>query len=85
MRINLKFFASVRETVGVTDEVFTVPEGVTTMGELRAVLAARGGAWQEALGPDKVLRMAYQHVMSAPDTVLTEGCEVAFFPPMTGG
>jgi molybdopterin synthase sulfur carrier subunit len=85
MQIKLKFFASVRETVGVADEILTVPADVATMGDLRALLAARGGAWMDALGPDKVLRMAYQHVMSAPETVLTEDCEVAFFPPMTGG
>ena len=31
------------------------------------------------------LRMACQLKMADPDTVLTEDCEVAFFPRVTGG
>jgi molybdopterin synthase sulfur carrier subunit len=29
--------------------------------------------------------MAYNQVMCNPDTEITQGCEVAFFPPVTGG
>ena len=31
------------------------------------------------------LRMAYNQQMTDADTHITEGCEVAFFPPVTGG
>ncbi|HEY5801213.1 MAG TPA: molybdopterin converting factor subunit 1 [Burkholderiaceae bacterium] len=85
MQIALKFFASVREALGSTGESLAVPAGVATLGQLRAHLAARGGVWEQTLGPQRTLRMAYQHVMSGPETALTDGCEVAFFPPMTGG
>ncbi|GGZ00692.1 molybdopterin converting factor subunit 1 [Pseudoduganella plicata] len=85
MRINLKFFASVRETVGVGGETVDVPADVTTVGELRALLVARGGAWAQALAEGRALRMACNQQMCDASTVLSDGAEVAFFPPVTGG
>jgi molybdopterin synthase sulfur carrier subunit len=85
MDINLRFFASVREAVNVSQEAASMPPGVTTVGAVRAHLAARGGAWAGALAPERPLRMAYNQVMCSPDTAITQGCEVAFFPPVTGG
>jgi molybdopterin synthase sulfur carrier subunit len=85
MDINLRFFASVREALDTSDEKLTLPEGVTTVGAVRELLLARGGKWAEALAADKPLRTAFNHVMCSPDTSVEEGCEVAFFPPVTGG
>ncbi|PRF97554.1 molybdopterin converting factor subunit 1 [Burkholderia ambifaria] len=85
MKIQLKFFASVREALGVSDEQADVPDGVTTVGDVRAWLRLRGDAWAETLAEGRALRMACNHEMTDPDTRLTEGCEVAFFPPVTGG
>ena len=85
MQIKLRFFASVRELLGTTNETLTVPGDVTTVGAVRTLLAARGGAWTEALGEDRALRMAFNQVMCPATTALQEGCEVAFFPPVTGG
>lgn len=85
MKINLRFFASVREALGTAGEAVTLPEGVTTVGAVRDFLVARGGAWAETLGQDRALRMAFEHVMCEPETQVREGGEVAFFPPVTGG
>jgi molybdopterin synthase sulfur carrier subunit len=85
MKINLRFFASVREAVGTSGEEVSLPEGVTTVGAVRDLLIARGGVWAEALGHERALRMAFNHVMCEPEVALNEGGEVAFFPPVTGG
>jgi len=85
MNINLRFFASVREAVGTAGEAVTLPDGVMTVGAVREYLIGRGGAWAEALGPARALRMAFDHVMCEADTPIREGGEVAFFPPVTGG
>jgi len=85
MQINLKFFASVRELLGTSNETITAPAGVTTVGAVRTLLAARGGAWAEALGEGRALRMAFNQQMCPATTPLQDGCEVAFFPPVTGG
>jgi molybdopterin synthase sulfur carrier subunit len=85
MQINLKFFASVREAVGTSGETMALPEGVATVGAVRDLLIARGGAWAQALAHDRALRMAFDHVMCAPERAIRDGGEVAFFPPVTGG
>ena len=85
MHINLRFFAGVREAVGVSNEAVTLPQEVATVGAVRDFLIARGGAWAEALGRERTLRMAFNHVMCEPGTPVREGGEVAFFPPVTGG
>lgn len=85
MKIERRYFASVREAVGLAEEAVDVPQGVATIGDVRAWLRMRGGAWAEALAEGRALRMACNHTMTDAAARLTEGCEVAFFPPVTGG
>ncbi|SAL69219.1 molybdopterin converting factor subunit 1 [Caballeronia telluris] len=85
MKVELRFFASVREALGVANESVEVPDGIVNVGDVRAWLRARGGAWAETLAEGRALRMACNHVMTDPAQRITEGCEVAFFPPVTGG
>ncbi|HEY5638187.1 MAG TPA: molybdopterin converting factor subunit 1 [Burkholderiales bacterium] len=83
--MKLLYFAALREQVGVSAEEIDLPAGVTTLGALRAHLAARGGAWAEALGETRLLRAAVNQDMGQADTLVRAGDEVAFFPPVTGG
>jgi molybdopterin synthase sulfur carrier subunit len=87
MKITVKFFASVREALGTSSETIDTADGVLTVGDLRAQLAARGGAWEQALASNggRALRMAFNQVMCDAGTALADGAEVAFFPPVTGG
>ncbi|MDP3668317.1 MAG: molybdopterin converting factor subunit 1 [Telluria sp.] len=85
MDITLRFFASVRETVGTSQESITLPPGVATVGAVRRHLAGRGGAWAQALSDERALRMAFNQVMCGADAEVRDGGEVAFFPPVTGG
>ena len=85
MKINLRFFASVRELVGTAQEVLQVEQPLLTVGDVRQYLIARGGNWEYALAQARSLRMAHNQVMCAADTVIADGDEVAFFPPVTGG
>ena len=83
MKVNLRYFASLRETMGVGSE--SVDTGATTLGALRDELIARGGAHAEALGRGRVVRAALNQTMSEESAALTEGAEIGFFPPVTGG
>ncbi|PXW27334.1 molybdopterin converting factor subunit 1 [Paraburkholderia caballeronis] len=85
MKIQLRYFASVREALGLSDETVTVPDGIATVGDVRGWLRARGGVWADTLADGRALRMACNHEMTGPGTRITDGCEVAFFPPVTGG
>jgi molybdopterin synthase sulfur carrier subunit len=85
MQIELRFFASVREQLGTSQEVTTVPESVRTAGDVRHWLMARVPEWAEVLAEGRALRMAVDHQIVPADTSIHDGCEVAFFPPVTGG
>lgn len=85
MQIQLKFFASLREAVGTGHESLTVPAELKTAGQVRDLLCQRGGVWAEALAQGRAVRIACNQEMAESSTVLTDGCELAFFPPVTGG
>ena len=85
MTLQLLFFAGLREALGVERESVQIPASVTTTGELQVWLAARGGAWAQALAAGKAVRVAVDQVLGGPGTALRDGAEVAFFPPVTGG
>jgi molybdopterin synthase sulfur carrier subunit len=85
MKIQLRFFASVREKLGTSAELVELPQEVRTVGDVRLWLIQRGGVWAEVLAEGRALRMAYNLQMSDASTVLSDGAEVAFFPPVTGG
>jgi molybdopterin synthase sulfur carrier subunit len=83
MKIQLRYFASLREALG-TGEAIEVAPG-TTVGALRDQLIARGGNHAEVLARGRALRAALNQTMCAETTELSEGAELAFFPPVTGG
>lgn len=85
MNVKVLYFAGLREQVGTRGEDLQVPAGVTTVAGLRALLMARGGAWQSALAQGKALRVAVNQEMAQPTTPVKPGDEIAFFPPVTGG
>jgi molybdopterin synthase sulfur carrier subunit len=85
MKLQLRYFASIRETLGLDQESIELPETVRTIDGLRSHLRSRGDIWDEVLGEGKVLRCALNHQMVNASTELEDGAEVAFFPPVTGG
>ena len=85
MKLELRFFASLREALGISQESIVVPDSIKTIADLRAHLVQRGNPWSEVLAQGKVLRCALNQVMVDASTPLQENAEVAFFPPVTGG
>jgi sulfur-carrier protein len=77
VKITVRYFASVRSE--------SVATQAATLAALRDELVARGGAGAQALAPDRAVRMALDQVMAEDTAPLRDGCEVAFFPPVTGG
>ena len=83
--IKVKFFASLRETLGVDEADLDYQPGLSTVAAVRDMLVSEKGAeWQEALVENNVL-MAVNQVMSDLSDPVEDGDEVAFFPPVTGG
>ena len=83
MKIQLRYFASIREAIGSGSE--TLETGAATLSALRDELIARGGAHAEALARGRAVRVSLNQTMADESAALSEGAEVAFFPPVTGG
>ena len=81
MRVNLLYFASFRDAAGLSEQVRELPEG-TRVGQLWNTVAReipRLAAFP-AMPPAAVNR---EYVDG--DTLLRDGDEVAFLPPVAGG
>jgi sulfur-carrier protein len=83
--INLKYFASLKEELGVTHEAIALPAPSADVMAVLQTLQARGGKWQSNLVSDGKLKFAVNHIMVNADAPVRDGDEVAFFPPVTGG
>ncbi|WP_163922172.1 molybdopterin synthase sulfur carrier subunit [Photobacterium sp. Alg240-V54] len=80
--IKVLFFAQIKELVGV--DRLEVAAEFATADDLRQSLLSRGDKWQLALESGKLL-VAVNQTICRLDTVIKDGDEVAFFPPVTGG
>ena len=77
MRITIKFFASLRERVGISETVFESSQTQVSVQDI----------WNElttAELPDSVLTAVNMEYVGI-DSLVSDGDEVAFFPPVTGG
>ena len=83
MKIQLRYFASLREALGASENV-EVAEG-STVAALRDMLLARGGRHAELLARGRAVRCALNQALCDESAALSDGAEVAFFPPVTGG
>lgn len=81
--IELRYFAWVRERVGLSQE--RVATRAATVAELVAELAARDEAHAYAFENLQGLRVALDQELAEFSAPLAGVREVAFFPPMTGG
>jgi molybdopterin synthase sulfur carrier subunit len=82
--VRLRYFASLRETLGTGEEQIELPGSVTDVSGLTGLLQQRGGTWNSVLA-DKRLHVAVNQVIVNPASPVRDGDEVAWFPPVTGG
>jgi molybdopterin synthase sulfur carrier subunit len=80
--IRILFFAQIKEVIGVGE--YQVSGDFKTAAQLRDHLATLGDKWALALQEGKLL-MAINQTLSEWDAPISDGDEVAFFPPVTGG
>ncbi len=83
--VTVLYFARLREALGTASEQLALPPAVRDLEGLRALLVARGGAWEKELAPSSPVRAAVNQAMAVGDVPVADGDEVAFFPPVTGG
>lgn len=82
MTITVRYFASLREALGASEQVEAAG---LSLAQLRDQLIARGEPHAAALARGKAVRCALNKQMCDEGTVIPDGAEIAFFPPVTGG
>ena len=83
--MKVKYFAWVRERIGIAEEMVEPPANVRTVDDLIGWLTKRGETYAHAFEKPKVIRAAIDHTHVKPDAMIAGAREIAFFPPMTGG
>lgn len=84
MAIKILYFASLREQLGRAEETLPIDAPLSVQALLET-LCARGDHWQLALCDNPHLQVAVNHSVADKTTLVHDGDEVAFFPPVTGG
>ena len=81
MQVTVKLFGSIREAAGAKELAVVVPEG-STVADLRRLLAREHPSFEEMA--DR-LRASVNYEFVPWECALSEGDEVAFLPPVSGG
>ncbi|MGJ0515914.1 MAG: molybdopterin converting factor subunit 1 [Methylomicrobium sp.] len=77
MSIKVRYFASLKERIGRSEENVTITEPVTAKELWRRCV--------HELPPPEQILVAINLEYADWDSLVKEGDEVAFFPPVTGG
>jgi molybdopterin synthase sulfur carrier subunit len=83
--MKILYFAWIRAKIGIAAEDITPPAEVTTVGALLDWLATRGAGYAEALKNRSVVKTAVNQEYVENDQPISQGDEIALFPPVTGG
>lgn len=81
--INIRFFGQLRERL-TTESIELVCDVPISVGDIKNELFMKSDAFSVHLAQPNVL-VAVNHEYATVDTLVNDGDEVAFFPPVTGG
>lgn len=79
----LLYFGRLSDITGAVEESLTLPDSVSTAGELRRFLDLRFDAQGALLEP--TVRIAVNNELCFDATTISEADEIAFMPPVGGG
>jgi molybdopterin synthase catalytic subunit len=81
MRVRVLYFATLRDRAGVKEEAITIAAG-STVADLKRALGERHESLAPALESSLV---SINREFALPEESLSEGDEIAVFPPVSGG
>ena len=84
-KLRLLYFASVREKIGRSEENVDVPDEAQSITDLIMWLRRRGPEYEAAFAEQDKVCAAINQQHAKNDALIKEACEIAFFPPVTGG
>lgn len=80
--LNVLFFASVREQLGIESLTCALAQNIDLL--VSVLISEHGPEWEKVLRAPNII-VAVNHEVVSHEHVLHDGDEVAFFPPVTGG
>ena len=83
--MKILYFAWMRQRIGLATEDIALPDGVATVDELIDWLVARGDGYAQAFVKRDAIRAAVNQDYVPFNHPVSDGDEIAFFPPVTGG
>jgi molybdopterin synthase sulfur carrier subunit len=83
--VKVKYFAWLRQKVGLSEEDVAPPPEIATVQDLVGWLSARSARHAEAFSEAKVFGAAIDKKVATLASSIAGATEVAFFPPFTGG
>ena len=86
MKINILFFAGIREMFGIHEKDIEILDSENSPYKVLCFLSEKEqGSWTELLNRKDLIRVAINQEICDWNDLLSEGDELAFFPPITGG
>ena len=86
MKINILFFAGIREMFGFHEKSIEIEDSKNSPEKLLKFLSEKDqGSWVKLLNSKDSVRVAINQEVSDWSDSLKDGDELAFFPPITGG
>jgi molybdopterin synthase sulfur carrier subunit len=82
--LQLRYFASLRDQLNCDNETLEWQNNFKTIDDVRTALINRGEPWLAALSKPTVL-IAVNQEIGDTESIINDGDEIAFFPPVTGG
>ena len=84
IKINFLFFGNLSSQLNTASCNMDVNESQLTIAEVKAKLIEENDSWREPLS-NPAIQCALNQTLAHDDDTISENCEIAFFPPVTGG
>ena len=83
--MKLLYFAWIRTNLGVAEELLDVPSEIKDVEGLLEWLINRGESYKTVFSDLSLIHVSVNQEYVDLDNAITQGDEIAFFPPVTGG
>ena len=83
--MKLLYFAWIRTNLGVSEELLDVPSEIKDVEGLLHWLINRGESYKTVFSDLSLIHVSVNQEYVDLDNAITQGDEIAFFPPVTGG
>ena len=83
--MKIKYFAWLRDKVGVEEEEITLPAEIHTVGGLITWLSHRNSHYEDAFEFVEVIKVVVNQVYVDSSQTIKDDDEIIFIPPIAGG